>query len=647
MLSNSNRLSPVRTKRKTSAQRRLGQYDTLEPRQMLATMIAGTQETDSVIVTYVEQGVVDIQINDELMEAVDISEGLRINLKNGLADSVQLDSRIAAEVVVVNAESLELTDGETAQNNDWQIGFIPNQNTGGSSPFLAIEGIVAGRINSNITFAGAKSLSGTGGADTFTINTNFEYGLTVFGGDGDDLFRFTDNIDNLSVVYSDALRTIGHGEGGNDHFIFRGQTTASGFGAEGVDRLDYQQMEQDVFVFYDVENETVIGSDGFQNTFTSQYAEAAHQLAWTIDGNMTTIRDTDSNESVELINFSQFAGDNLSFDRFWILETTQDIKIENADWIQVSSELDATQGNLDTIEHDIEFARTSPLSIANSGHQGSTIRAYAEDKYSTYHQPVVVISDATGTGLNATMGEDQTITGLTAGSVQFMDRFMESCPGCLPPTEGSDGDLPVAFTPNIIIHGSHSEADQFLIESAWSPTKIFSHGGDDTFLFGSTNEDANGSLEAIKEEVSVFAGEGLDQLFAHDQAFDLREVGYQITGTAIQDLTEGFAENPTDPPAGPFAAHFARINFNGGLESVQINGSNTQRNTFRVTPTPATGFTVDSSAQEDADDLLTVFGFDDVRQLSEADGNGRWTFGSLAKSVDFFGVETTTAESNG
>ena len=59
---------------------------------MLATMIAGTQETDSVIVTYVEQGVVDIQINDELMEAVDISEGLRINLKNGLADSVQLDS---------------------------------------------------------------------------------------------------------------------------------------------------------------------------------------------------------------------------------------------------------------------------------------------------------------------------------------------------------------------------------------------------------------------------------------------------------------------------------------------------------------------------------------------------------------------------
>ncbi len=613
---------------------------------MLATLIAGTQESDIVEVTYVEQGVVNIQINDELMEAVDVSEGLRINLKNGLTDKIRLDSRIAADVIIVNAEVLELTDGETGIENNWQIGFIPNQDNVGDSPFLAVEGIVAGRINGNITFAGTKQLTGGKGADSYTINTDFEYNLTVFGGDGDDLFRFTDNNDNLNVVFDQPLRTIGHGEGGDDQFVFRGKTSATGYGGEGNDQLDFSQMNQDIFVFYETENESIIGSDGFKNSFTSQYANAAHQMAWTIDGDTTTIRDTQSNDSVELINFSEFAGDNLSFDRFWITETAQDIKIENADWIQISSELDATQGNLDTIQHNIEITRISPRAIANSGHHGPSIQVYAEDKYSTYHNPLVVISNATGNGLDVTFDDSQTINGLTNGKIQFMDRLVESCPACLPLNEDPSATLPVPFAPKLIIHGSQSDSDRFLIESAWTSTKIFSHGGDDTFLFGSTNEDANGTLESIKEEVSVFAGDGMDQLFANDQAFDSREVGYQISSTGIQDLTEDFATSQLEPPSVPFAEHFARINFNGGLELAQVNGSDTQRNTFHATAARATGFIVDSSNQSALDDQLSVFGFDDVRQLTELDGNGRWTFGNLAKAIEFFGVESTTAESS-
>lgn len=76
-----NRKRGRRTKlRRPGQSRKSGlNYQSLEPRQLLAQLFMGTAGNDNAHVTYVDANHVNVLINDVLHENVDSTNGIRIN----------------------------------------------------------------------------------------------------------------------------------------------------------------------------------------------------------------------------------------------------------------------------------------------------------------------------------------------------------------------------------------------------------------------------------------------------------------------------------------------------------------------------------------------------------------------------------------
>jgi hypothetical protein len=243
----------------------------------------------------------------------------------------------------------------------------------------------------------------------------------------------------------------------------------------------------------------------------------------------------------------------------------------------------------------------------------------------------VIISDASGDGSVAVFGADQTIEGLTDGLISFADYSASAY-------SIHAGILP--YLPEIVIHGSLTAADYVTFKNTWSPTTVYSHGGDDSFMFGAVNKNANGRMDGVDGEVSVFAGAGTDRMYLNDQAFFLGTSGYSVNEASIRD-NSSYAEvrgmgEPT--PAVVRQPRFAEIHFDGELEVARINGSATAPNKFDVVPSAQTRFIFHGS--ESSDDQLYVNTHNKNGELFESNHNGAWTFGAKAENIYFFGIES-------
>ena len=219
---------------KRTAKHRLGlQYTSLEERRLLAMLLSGTEGNDRVEVTHVDTNIVTVKINDIVMENLEIFDGIRINTKGGSQDRVWIDHRITAEIGVFNAEELELSGGD----NFWQIGFKVDPPPEGSNYIdpIGLPGKVAGRINGNITFLGTSTLRSGAGQDRYSINTESIFGLSIYGGEGNDLFRFSAAHNNsFYPALNDRPSMVAYGEGGHDRFVIRDQARVTAKGGPGL-----------------------------------------------------------------------------------------------------------------------------------------------------------------------------------------------------------------------------------------------------------------------------------------------------------------------------------------------------------------------------------------------------------------------------
>ena len=166
-------------------------------------------------------------------------------------------------------------------------------------------------------------------------------------------------------------------------------------------------------------------------------------------------------------------------------------------------------------------------------------------------------------------------------------------------------------------------------------------------MVGSSNKAANGNLDNLAGELSIFAGPGYDRLFVNDQSFDKNQAGYRITENLIQDSGATPTGNPVFLSVISVPARFAPIQWNGGLELVRVNGSSTQPNEFRVSPSTVTKIIVsgsNSSNDSTLRDRLFIEDYLDVRRLSNSNGNGAWTFAGQAQDVHFHGIEIVDNE---
>jgi len=643
--------------RKTSGNRNRQtglQYTSLEERRLLAMLLVGGGGNDQVEVTHVDTNIVTVTINQTVKENLDISDGLRINLKGGNQDRVWIDHNITAEIGVFNAEELVLSGGD----NFWQIGFVEDPvtdqipTTAGSDQIVVVPSIgkpgrVAGRINSNITFLGTNSLRSGDGQDIYSVNTEELYGLNIYGGDGNDLFRFSAASNNLHLYYPGGLRRpsiAAYGQGGHDRFVIHGLARVTANGGADFDILDYRHSNYAANEFVgDVAmgewangNERIIGAPGQPNRFTSRSTGSVnYNFNWIIEANRTAVSDNAHDAFVELINFTDFHADPNGLDNFWVLETGNDIRINDADWIQISSEFQATEGNLDSINHDIAILKSLPIIPSASSNlvpDSSDFSISIIRDVDGVINPRVIISDATGNGSLATFGKNQTITRLTGGKISFG----ESNPFRITTAASA------RFLPEIFVHGSQTADDFFTFRHTWSPTSIYSHGGDDTFMFGSTNKDANGRLDRVDGEVHVFAGAGTDRMYLNDQGFLFGTARYNVADGLIQDRSSypeirgtnnltiggGQTQNP----------RFPDIHFDEEVEVTRINGSLEAPNEFDVAPSARTKFIFQGS--EKPNDHLFVNGFLKERKLFEFNDNGAWTFGDEAENVFFFGIES-------
>ena len=619
------------------------EYNELERRQLLAVIISGTAGNDNVAVTYVGTNIVNVTVNEVVLENLDISSGLRFNLKGGANDRIVVDHRIEANIQVVNTEELVLDGG----NNQWQVGFIPDRPPA-EGVYLdsnaVFPGVIAGRVNNNITFAGTSILRSGNGIDTFTVNTDWSYYLSIYGGDGNDLFRISKAPTNDVILFYGVMA---YGEGGHDTFVYRSFAGAKPNGGVGIDTLDYHQTSYDAAVtINDIVGgqwehgiDKIIGAENRLNAIVSRSLSGqSYKLDWIINGATTSLKESSTGASLELTNFSQFYADPAGIDRFFLKQTFAETKIYDADWVQISSDTNPDQGNLDLIDHDVVIARSAgstnnrQLDVVQLTTGGAlTIEPFDANDRDGIVNPQVIISDATGNGAFAMFGPDKTIIGLTAGKIRFVNE-LETAPGIEPP----------AYLPNIKVFGSNSFADTFVIKNIWSPTQIHSSGGDDIFMLGSTNLDANGNLSGIRNEISLFAGAGTDRLFANDQSYDERPVSYEITGESIRDVAYAPVTSAMPPFIPVYYQRHADIRIEGSLEVARVNGPTNKASEFIVSPSVSTKFLVDSVLQTNLPDILSVSGFADVRTLYQQNGAGAWSFENQAQPVYFYGIENLT-----
>ena len=622
-------------------------YDALENRQLLAAVVMGGSGGDTVKVDFVDANTVNILTNKTLRENVDVTNGLNVNLGVG-NDKILIDHRITADVHIAHVETIEIDGGD----NDWKIGFKTLGIATGNHPqaFSVIPSYSAGQINDNIRFYDAWVLQSGNGVDTYSIDTTSSRSIQIRSGGGDDLFRLNQTSSDgakVEVASFETTQTVSpwfivdfgitvNGESGNDRFVYIGEgSSKSAIGGEGNDVVDYRQRAQGVGhvvgrVFdgdWQEGVEKVIAPLEGQNEIYTRIQTKGTGLSWVINGNQTILTDAQSGQSMEFLNFNQFRGDSRAFDRFWILETAEDINLIDADWVQVSSNIDATKGGLETIQHDISITRDGFQRIE----PGVFLYANIVDDDGVIH-PEVVISDQASTESIFGFVHDKSIRGLTTGEIKFVGRHLE---------RDSNLEKDKRFQPNVTIHGSEFD-DYFLIASNAVPVTIESQSGDDTFMLGSSNKDANGNLEGIDAEVNLKAGDGTDRIYLNDQAFSQREVGYRIRATGISEIEKfPMIGEDDDSSAVAYPQHFANVNF-GSAEIVRVNGSATMLNDFVVTSSAQTRFFVDGSSQTDFEDKLTALSSSKSHALSNNNGDGAFTFDADALPVFFVGIENVS-----
>ena len=283
--------------------------------------------------------------------------------------------------------------------------------------------------------------------------------------------------------------------------------------------------------------------------------DSTRQYDWEIAGSVTTL--TTSGSVIELLNFNQFVGSGGSEDHVFVSETAQDISILNADFVQISSTRDASQGNLDGIEHRISLEN---VSLRVGGLLGATTETDGIDS------PRVQISGAGGDGLNVALTENQTITGIGGGAVDFTGEVEE-----------------------LTILGSNNAIDFIVARAIWVLTIVETDGGDDTFMIGSTNRDADGDLLRIQAPLDVHSGDGTDRIYINNQNDTRRNQIYTVVGSTF------FGNRITVEADGAQQTKTFQINFDPSVTVARVNRSQEQPNLFNVLPSETTRFVIDGS----------------------------------------------------
>jgi len=482
----------MRQKRTTLRQSSTPGYDNLENRQMLTSLVVaplftGTSQADQVEVRYVDDNTVDIQINDTLHEGVRSTNGIRINLGNSNfnpsndvltnGDNITIDQRITTAIFVSGTEGITILGDE---DNLVQTSF---RATSASEMIIDLTVLpafnqtpddVIGNINGNIAFIGATEIQTGGGDDVFNLSNNgrissFSSELQVNAGAGDDLVRFTGqqrHVPHPLFQISSHQVIMANGESGNDRFVYRDLGGGGAVGGEGVDIVDRQfstNLDGDTVNRDTVQTSRVSVAAGIERYIVSADIDTSATLVggdnsqrfeWDVDGGRTVLTDVLSGTSIELLNYNQFVGAVGATDTFYISSTADNLKIINADFVWITSSRDATQGDLGGIEHEISFENTA-LDFTGASFLASSIIAPSVGGVA----PTVFISDAAGDGLNATLGPDQTISGIGGGLLKFVGAVEE-----------------------LTVFGSTEGNDSIIVEETWAPTTIYTRGGDDTFM---------------------------------------------------------------------------------------------------------------------------------------------------------------------
>ncbi len=222
---------------------------------------------------------------------------------------------------------------------------------------------IDGSLNEFITFSDVQRVIGGSDNDIFHIES-INRG-EIHGGAGNDSFRFGRNVvENEAKVF---------GQAGDDYFGVRGHFAAETFGGEGNDRISFRPSiltgleisteagETIVWQFNDqtIDVERVIGlSNGgnvvsFDRSGSSVEADPASITFIMTDRITRTVIDSES--SATLVDFDEFLLNPVDVTRFYVRSTAYDFKIDSADFVQFSSELDPSVGNLEGIRHRVQL----------------------------------------------------------------------------------------------------------------------------------------------------------------------------------------------------------------------------------------------------------------------------------------------------
>ena len=581
-------------------------YDRLEPKNLLAAVtINGTAGDDVISIQYTGNDMlVNIRLNGELTENVNIEDGLFIDLGDG-NDTAKINAMInKPDIDVRNVETLHVH----GRNNLWRV----HDDTVQSETNELVGGLF-GTINNNLRFSGAHQLKGGLGIDSFNIHS-FNHGM-IYGGDGDDVFRFG---------RGDIAKYGGQVFGGNgsDYFGLYGEVLPAIDGGGGFDRISLRasDLESAELTFNaggsqtwslaggEIAVEQIIGLSNGQNSVAKSNSGFKHtEFRWVMDGEFTRAIHVETGQTLQMIDFYSF---DLSFsavsaDQFYVRSTAANVNIAGGGLIQVSSTIDPTLGDLDGIRHDINI---SP------GHEIDLV-SYAD----------VVISNQAGEGINFVFDANRRITGLpNGGSIGFNALTSPF------PTHRS--------LYSVEVYGSDSGIDRFVFEHSWTETSVFGLGGNDTFMLGGATASLDGSLSNLLAPIHIYGGEGEDRIIANDRGatpgdFDrgvIRE--YEIRD---QTLAAMFGNQNDSDIAGS-----ALISFDDSTEIVRVNASSNYQNHFRIQPHVNNRFVVDSSTQTQFEDRLEIVGVTDPGTILPSDGDdGVWLFDDY-EPIFFMGVET-------
>ena len=640
---------------------------------MLATLFLGTSGIDTASVEYAGENLVDVRINDTLHENVDSSGGIRINLGSAVdptqatlgdliaprvADKITIDHRITDSLFLHNANEIIVDGGDNVVH-----AFTPRAtiefNVGGQL-LIPLVRHQAGTINDNVVFTSTERIQTGDGQDTFNLSTSSGR-LAVNSGDGDDLFRFgtgeAHSIETIDGVFIQLGTITANGDDGNDRFVYlpglRSDVQANG--GDGADVADHRYSRSSVSAyffggekagpFYEQspwqEIETFMGAAGQENLIELRTQSTGTRFDWTVDGDITTIRNTINGATVEVHNFNQFRSGSKSLDWFHVKETARDIRIIDADQMRISSDFDLINGDLRGINHDISVVRQGSYIMALPPNVNTFVPPVSEDTDGVTSNPDVFISGMGGEGIIATLEADQTIQLRDGGSIQFVDEQPLPERNVIILQGGPLGP----FEPSVELHGSGAEDDIFLVKETWTPTTIYAHDDDDTFFIGSTNRNANGNIARIRNELTIGAGRGADQLYFNNQAFT-GPARYNLSGNSLGMLALLTTSGANGSDETVSISLSETINFNSAVEVIRVNGSPSRASDFRVTSNTSATMIVTGGDDADNEDQLGIYfeGASDplprIRYLRDDPKSGSATANQAPfGSVHFRGIE--------